>query len=162
MTNNVVFTTSPYGTGTTSNSPIIALGEGWAYHMGHFLTEKKYGIQSGVFIEQSNNYSTNNPVAGLNSNLNLLEDFNPLSTNDVFRWIPQGLFYDLIDDRNDFGITANPLHPGDLVTGYTNQQLFGAIDGDITTLQEFRIRLLNNSNNNQAANVINLFGFYNY
>ncbi len=104
----------------------------------------------------------NSPVFGLSSNLNLLEDFSPARTNGPFRWIPQGLFYDLFDTRNDFAATANPLQPGDLVSGYTNQQFFDALDDDITTIPAYRQRLLNENNNNQVANVTALFGFYNY
>jgi len=44
---------SPYGHGNNSNSPIIALGESWAYHMGHFLTSRKDGAASGGFDEQN-------------------------------------------------------------------------------------------------------------
>lgn len=94
--------------------------QSWAYHTGHFLTNTKYGASSGMFIEQGIGYTNSSPVLGLNSNLNLLEDFSPLRTIGPFRWIPQGLYYDLMDDRNDFAITSNPLHLNDLVFGYTN------------------------------------------
>ena len=107
-------------------------------------------------------YNLNAPVMGLSSNLNLLEDFSPLRTNDPFRWIPQGLFYDLVDNRNDRAITNNILLPPDNVSNYTNQQLFDAIDNDITTIPQYRQRLLLENNNNQAVNVTSLFGFYNY
>ena len=30
------------------------------------------------------------------------ENFNPNLSSDPFNWIPQGLFYDLNDTRNDF------------------------------------------------------------
>ncbi len=152
----------PYGTASGFNAGYIGLGESWAYYMGHVFTNRKYGVMSPQFNEQGIGYINNSPVQGLASNLNLLEDFSPLRTNDPFRWIPQGLFYDLVDDRNDFAATANPLHPGDLVTGYTNQQLFNAIDDDVTTIPVYRQRLLLENNNNQAANVNALFGFYNY
>jgi hypothetical protein len=44
---------SPYGTGTTSNSPIIALGESWGYHMGHFLADQQYGVNAYCQAEQT-------------------------------------------------------------------------------------------------------------
>ncbi|MEO9020949.1 MAG: hypothetical protein ABI237_13150 [Ginsengibacter sp.] len=32
----------PYGRGTDATySPIIALGESWAYHIGHYFTDKR-------------------------------------------------------------------------------------------------------------------------
>lgn len=50
---------NPDGDGTTSNSPIIALGEGWAYHMGHFLANRTYGFSSDASIEQGISYDNN-------------------------------------------------------------------------------------------------------
>lgn len=62
-------------------------------------------------------------MADLNSNLNLLEDFDPINKpNNPFRWIPQGLFYDLFDIRNE----NVPVF--DAVSNFTNQQFFNALD----------------------------------
>ena len=94
---------------------------------------------------------------GLNAHLNLLEDFSPARTDDPFRWIPQGLFYDLFDIRNE---TGNPII--DNVANYTNLQMFNAIDDDITTIPQYRQRLLQENNNNQNVQVTNLFAQYNY
>lgn len=49
----------------------------------------------------------------------------------------------------------------DNVVGYTNQRFFKAIDLDIRTLPDFRVRLLNENANNQAAGVNTIFIFYN-
>ena len=43
---------NPYGNGQTSNSPIIALGEAWAYHMGHFLANQRYSNVASPQNEQ--------------------------------------------------------------------------------------------------------------
>lgn len=154
---------APYGQGNTSNSPIIALGESWAYHMGHFLTNRKYGRISGPFIEQNFTYTNNNPVSDLNSNLNLLEDFNPgRSSVDPFYWIPSGLFYDLIDVRNDNSISIPRVPIVDLVSSYTNFQFFNALDNDISNLTAFKVRLLNENANRDAAGVNTIFSFYAY
>jgi hypothetical protein len=153
---------SPYGPGNTANSPIIALGESWAYHMGHFLANRKYGAQSGRFREQGIDYFNDSPVLGLNSNLNLLEDFSPSRTADPFNWIPQGLYYDLLDPRNDRAVTGNFILRDDLVNGYTNQQFFNALDADISSLPSYRLRLLSENGNNQATSVTSLFAFYRY
>lgn len=152
---------NPYGTGTTSNSPIIALGESWAYHMGHFLSDQQYLLQSSQVIEQGIGYTNNNPVNGLSSHLNLLEDFNPNRTNDPFRWIPQGLMYDLMDDRNDNNAVPRRVPLDDQVNGYTIEQLFNALQADVTTLQAYHTRLISQTNNNPAGvNII--FTFYGY
>ena len=166
--NAMVHGPSPYGNGTTINASYIGLGESWAYHMGHFMADLKYGINSGSTFEQGITYG-NGPIfeggfqvanTGLNAHLNLLEDFDPGRTNDDFRWIPQGLYYDLIDNRNDQAFGRVNLN--DVVSGYTNQQFFNALDNDITTLPDYRVRLLNENGNNQAAGVITIFNFYGY
>lgn len=150
----------PYGDGTTTNSPIIALGESWAYHMGHFMTDVKYGVNSGSLQEQGINYLNNNPVFGLSSHLNLLEDFSPYRTYDPFHWIPQGLYYDLIDGRNEQRLTGGPVD--DNVSNYSNQQLFNALQADIYNLQTYQARLLQTTANSSSAFVPNLFSQYGY
>lgn len=91
-----------------------------------------------------------------------MEDFSPLRTNDPFRWIPQGLYYDMIDARNDFGVSADVLLPVDLVSDYTNQQFFNALSSDISSLPVYRERLISLNPNNQTDNLRSLFSFYGY
>ena len=138
------------------------IAESWAYYMRHVMTERKYGIASPEFVEQFIGYNNNAPVFGLSSNLNLLEDFSPLRTDDPFRWIPQGMFYDLVDNRND-NIAANPPRVllDDNVNGYTNQQFFNALDGGTISLTTYRDRLLQQTNNNPVG-VTQIFSFYGY
>jgi hypothetical protein len=132
----------------------------WAYHIGHFFTAARYGVQSPQFNEQEFGYTNNNPLSDLNSNLNLLEDFSPNRTNDPFRWIPQGLFYDMIDNRNDLNLGRVLLN--DIVAGYNNQQFFNALDADINNLPASRVRLLNENANNQINGVNQIFTFYGF
>jgi hypothetical protein len=154
---------TPYGTGNTVRSPIIALGESWAYHYGKILADRVYGINfSSVQREQGINYDNGDPVAGLSSHINLLEDFSPFRTNDPFRWIPQGLYYDMQDNRNDALMFPPRVLINDEVLNYTNIQFFNALDGDIFSLQNYRIRLLQENGNNQANQVTNLFAGYGY
>ena len=134
----------------------------WAYHVRHFLTAARYGVQSPQFNEQGIGYVNGNPVPDLNSNLNLLEDFSPSRTADPFRWIPQGLFYDMIDVRNDFGVTGNSLLPADMVGNYRKQQFFDALDSDISSLSANRERLIGLNPNNQTADIRSLFLFSKY
>ncbi len=164
--NNIVWRSNqnpPYGNGNQGAiSDIIALGESWAYHMGHFMSDQKYGLNSTDVFEQGIRYQNNNPIGGFSSHINLLEDFSPQRTADPDRWIPQGLYYDLMDNRNDRIVTGNFVLPDDNVSNYTNQQFFNALDADITSLPAYRQRLLDENANNQAADVISLFSFYNY
>jgi hypothetical protein len=81
---------------------------------------------------------------------------------DPFWWIPQGLYYDLIDNRNDNNGAPVRVPLVDNVVGYTNQQFFNALDNDITTLPAYRGRLLSENANNQIAGVNTIFTFYGY
>jgi hypothetical protein len=125
--------------------------------MGHFLANEKYGVNNTAFREQDIWYQAGNPVAGLSSNLNLLEDFSPARTVDPPRWIPLGLYYDMIDVRNE---TRAPVIGG--VLNYTSLQFFSALDNDINSLPAFRMRLLSENGNNQNIQVTNLFTQYGY
>lgn len=50
--------------------------------------------------------------------------------NEVFRWIPQGIYYDMIDDRNDLTVPFPRVPINDEVLNYTNLQFFNALDAD--------------------------------
>jgi hypothetical protein len=134
------------------------------------MTDLKYGNNSGGAVEQGILYG-NGPIwengilvanTGLNTHLNLLEDFSSARVNDNFRWIPQGLYYDLMDNRNDGNQFPLKVALNDAVFGYTNQQFFNALDNDLTTLQDYRVRLLNENNNSQLTGVTTIFNFYGY
>jgi len=148
---------SPYGTKTGENSGIIALGEGWAYYMGRHLIDQRYGSLCGEVIENRTRYFNNNPLPNMSSQLNALEGFNPLRETDPFYWIPQGLFYDLKDTRNETGF---PLR--DEVSNYTNQQMFSALSSSTTSLPTYKTNLLTLNNNNQSTQVTSLFTQYGY
>ena len=169
-------TTKPYGAADGYRAGYIGLGESWAYYIEHVFTNQKYSSVNITTFEQGFAYNngniftvTNNIInqpavatTGLNAHLNLLEDFSPLRTNDPFRWIPQGLFYDLVDNRNDNIQNPQRVPLVDNVSGYSNQQFFDALDNNITTIPQYKTRLLTNNNNNQAAGVNNIFTFYGY
>jgi hypothetical protein len=124
-----------------------------------------YGINfSSEQFEQGQNYTNGFPVATLSSHLNLLEDFDPTRPIilDPFRWIPQGLYYDLFDDRNDINIIPPRVLIDDQVSNYTNLQFFNALDADINSLPAYRVRLLLENGNNQGVQVTNLFAAYGY
>jgi hypothetical protein len=156
---------NPYGDGYSSNSPIIALGEGWAYHMGHFLADQRYGIKASCTYEgQQYKYCPNvsaNPAP--HPHIDVLEFFVPNYTPDPFHWIPKGLMEDLIDN------TTEPPSTGvnDQVSGFTIAQIFSALQSDVTTVQQYKARLIlqnpNTTNNpNLSTQITNLFASYNY
>ncbi len=138
----------------------MPLTDRFTYNISHSFTAARYGVQSPQFNEQGIGYAFNILVGGLSSNLNLLEHFDPNRIADPFRWVPQGLYYDMIDERNETRITGGVVD--DLVNGNTNLQFFNALDTDINTLQLFRQRLLTENGNNQNIPVTNLFFQYGY
>ncbi|MBD3750710.1 MAG: hypothetical protein IE931_14580 [Sphingobacteriales bacterium] len=98
----------------------------------------------------------------MSSHLNLLKDFDPSRTYDPFHWIPQGLFYDLMDHRNDNDASPRRVLLDDTVYGNTNQQMFNALDNDIYSLQDYKTRLLSENGYNQQTGVNTIFTFYGY
>ena len=148
--------TFPYGPGNNSVSAIIALGEGWAYHMGHFMANLKYGTLAPC---QSEEQIARCPGGGAHPHVDVIELYNPTS-NYVFHWIPKGLMLDLMDNTTAEQIGPVPL--ADQVTGYTNQQFYNALQSDVNSIGAFRDRLLQQNNNNQQQQVINLVHTYGY
>ena len=146
---------NPYGSGASAtNSPIIALGEAWGYHMGHFLADQRYGTSASSQIEQPGN--TFFTGGGAHPHIDVLEAFNPNLTSDPFNWIPKGLMEDLIDATNE----TNPIT--DNVSGFTISQLFNALQSDVTTLQLYRARIISQNPSISTINITNLFGQYHY
>ena len=149
----------PYGGGNNPNhSPIIALGEGWAYHMGRVIADQRYGTQSSEQATQARGFRIGN-VGGTRAHIGALENFNPNLADDAHRWIPKGLMLDLNDANNE---TRPPNFVTDRVNGYTNAQFFNALDSDIRSVPAFRDRLLQENNNSQQPQVNALFREYNY
>ena len=148
---------NPYGTGNTTNSPIIALGEAWCYHMGDFLADQRYGTSASSQIEQPGN--TFFTGGGAHPHIDVLEGFIPTFGADPFRWISKGLMEDLMDNTNE----PNP--PGvinDAVSGVIISQLFAALQSDVTTVPQYRGRLILQNSGFSATAIINLFGQYHY
>lgn len=154
----------PYGTGNDqSTAPVIATGEMWGNHIEKWYSERHYGnggTAAANFrsILQGQLFS-NNIFENLNANYWAIENFNPNRIQDVHRWIPQGLIYDLWDPRND---NNNPLGMIDNVNGYTINQSFNALQSDVRSIPAFRTRLLQQNANNQQLQVNALFNVYNY
>lgn len=168
--NQVAF--HPYGTGNDAGTaPVIATGEMWGNHCEKIYADRYFGnggaasnvflsiIQGGFWANPINSFATGavGVIPGLNANLAAIESFDPDLPNDVHRWIPEGLPYDLIDNRNDnfFPITDN-------VAGYTINQCYNALQTDVQSIPAFRDRLLQQNGNNQQLQVNQLFQQYGY
>lgn len=88
------------------------------------------------------------------------KNFNPNLASDPFRWIPQGLFYDLWDPANETTINGKPVNH--YVSGYSNQQLFSSFQSTIYTLEDYRSRLLQTISNPTSGEISGLFSQYHY
>ena len=154
---------NPYGTGTTSHSPIIALGEGWAYHMGHFLSDQQYGVNGSCTSEQIDAFGfgiafcPNPPAFTDRPQINVLEFFDPNLTTDPFRWIPKGLMEDMMDNTNEINAPIT-----DQVSGFSIQQLYLALQADVNSVPQYRAGLIQQNPGNQTNAVTNLFQEYHY
>ena len=157
----------PYGDGTETNAGVVAIGEMWGGHCEKIFSERHYGNGRGAFGGFGEGFTSilqitafPNIPGGLNANLNAIENFNPNINiaDDPHRWIPQGLPYDLIDDRNDFDFNAT--RPIDEVLGFTTLQCFNALQSEVRSIPEFRTRILQQNGNNQLAQINNLFSSY--
>ena len=150
---------NPYGSGTTNNSPIIALGESWGYHIGHFVTDQRYGATAICQSEQDGGAVCCNTNFNGRPHIDVLEQFIPTLATDRFRWIPKGLMNDLMDNVGEPGATF----VNDQVFGYTIQQIFTALQSDVSTMAQYRARLLaQNPGNPTNVNVNALFASYGY
>jgi|CXWL01.1.fsa_nt_gi hypothetical protein len=154
---------APYGQGNDGTiSDIISVGESWAEHVAQVFCDTRYSAVVSAKRKQDNWYSNDDPVTGLSSHLNAIEDFSPFRTNVVFWWIPEGIYYDLTDNRNDALAIPLRVFIDDQVNIYTNEQLFQSLDPDVKSMPQYRARLLQENNNAQAAQVNLLFNRYNY
>lgn len=146
---------NPYGDGTHSGAPKCAVIEMWGYHIGHTIADAAYGLQSSGEIRiQPGEWKYNN--SGRSSHWWALEDYNPTLTTDPTRWMPLGVLHDLMDDR----VESTPV--SDNVSGFNNSQIFNALQSDVTSIPQYRVRFLQQNSNNQSVAVNTLFSSYGY
>ena len=138
------------------------------YHMGHYLCNKKWGLECTTFPEQGSDVSNFVNViefsagGGKSSKENFLENFNPNRdiALDSNRWLAKGLFHDMMDDGIKPFLLSGILN--DNVSGYTNAQFYNALTSNVTSLISYKNLLLQQNNNNQQNSVIQLFNEYGY
>ena len=145
----------PYGDGTDGiSSEYISVAESWAEHVARLMCDRQYGTNSTNIERPFGNFTNN---GGFTSHINYLERYDPNNPNNPFGWIPEGIYYDLFDLTNE---PNSPITDG--VSNYTNQQMFNALDADVTSMPQYRARLLQENSNNQSAEVTALFNQYHY
>lgn len=136
--------------------PSYELYHGYALYMGNFLAAKKYGVTAdGIPNQLRNNISSFN---GISSHIRYLEGYDPRIVQDIYRWIPIGLFQDLVDyDSNE------PIGFIDNVNYFTNAQVWNAISSSNTILDipSFKTKMIN-LNAAEAVNTNSLFNQYGY
>lgn len=154
----------PYGQCCTEKAAITALGEAWAYYIGHLFTDQRYGLQSTTFPEQgvidqfdhvilfSNQYE-------LSSHLYFLESFNPRRHEDPSSWVPKGLFYDMSDGLSERFTSSRII---DEVEGFTSAQFLGVMTRDVKNIQEFKQRFIEFYGRQQEKQINRLFAQYGY
>lgn len=160
ITSTINSINSPYGDGNQQNpdEPIIALGESWAYYMGHYMADKEYGTNASCPIEQNGSIFYCNGTNTFHPHLDVLEFFNPNLGSDPFRWIPKGLYQDLRDNT-----TPSESFPViDLVSGFTNAQLFNVFNNSLLSVTNYKNNLIYQNSGNQTSNIIALFNQYHY
>ena len=108
------------------------------------------------FILYGQTFQSGSPNSALSSHLNFLESFDPRLNVNPFNWIPAGIYYDLLDFVNE------DLPVRDRVSNFTNQQLFNALESDVRSMAEYRMRLILQNPNNQTQEIGSLFTEYRY
>lgn len=150
----------PYGSVGTTGAEQCALIELWGDHFGNYVADQKYGIYNHV----SQNFPVGTKQEKQRIIYRTLEKVNPtIRSVSKYPWIPDGLFWDLYDDRSHNGLPLDIVDPfTEYVDGVTNAAMFSAItSGSPTTMGAVKTNLQNAYPAKSTA-INNLFGLYNY
>ncbi|WMX17030.1 hypothetical protein [Aureispira sp. CCB-E] len=148
----------PYGVKNTPGAERTAIIESWAGHIGSFMADLQYGVNN----RKSRLHPSDPNMQQINRYIyRYLEIGEDVPSAD--RWIPYGIFWDLIDDRSHNGAPLNIVDPEtDFVEGVTNAQIFNAIITNApTTIQPIRDAIKVN-HPTIATDIDNLFLDYGY
>jgi hypothetical protein len=132
--------------------------------MGHYLSDRKWKLESTTFPEQGS-FKKNtgmeyfSDTLGMSSHLYFLEAYEPGREDDPDRWIPKGLFYDLMDDAQEATVKSGVT---DLVSGYAPVMVYNAMGPDVGGIVDLKLRLLKNNQDWQRDGVMKLFAAYGY
>jgi hypothetical protein len=144
----------PYGDLTIAGAEQTAIMESFAFYIGYFFTDRKYGV----------NHSNGGIDPTRNRWLYLdIEQFSPLTTINE-PWIPEGLYWDLIDNNaNNPALVTDGIN-NDNVSGFTLRDAeLMVTQGTPTTFQEVENTALSLIPAGQNANDVSLiFNEYGY
>jgi hypothetical protein len=133
-----------YGTNINTNpGRFCALPEAWSEYMQYQVAMQYYPTQEFSLFDVAAGFNRVATIEGHAEQNQLFSGTRP------FRFIPNGLFYDLMDvDGNRFGTELF-----DRVSGFTTQQIFNLMRSDVRSMQEFKVRFesLYGSNPNFTA-----------
>lgn len=145
---------APYGSGTLSGAGRCAVIESWGFHVGATVSDLHYGIHSSPYRIQQPTGIFFDPTATQSSYIRALEAYDPNLTGDVDRWIPCGIYNDLIDT----GIETTPVQ--DNTSGFTEGQIFSCLN--TTSIGGVKNQIQALTGNTQQTAVTNLFTSYGY
>lgn len=149
----------PYGSENVGDYQKTAIIEAWGDHIGYYMADLHYGTQNRFADTLLGNSAQIQRLI-----YRYLERYKP-TVRSVTRypWIPDGLFWDAMDDTAHNG---SPLNITDGYTentsGYTNADIFSAITTGSPTTMGAVLYNLQQAKPSQSTNVYNLFGQYNY
>lgn len=127
----------PFGNLTRPGAERCAIIEMWGGHMEEVYADRRYGVF------HSNNPSPFADIQNRRRHIFQLEQFNPNNLADEDRWIPVGLFWDLIDHNADNPPGVNdPVQ--DFIRNYQHSQCLQAISDSPQTVQAVRNMLRGN------------------
>ncbi|TAE11072.1 MAG: hypothetical protein EAY72_10910, partial [Bacteroidetes bacterium] len=122
-----------------AEKPSYQLYHGYAMYMGNYLASVRYGLNADAVLNQKR--ETIGPIGMFTSHTRYLEEYSPRIQEDAYRWVPIGLYYDLIDPASNIVEPVSGIL--DQVDYFNNNALWRAITHPTTPLNmnDFRIRL---------------------
>jgi hypothetical protein len=131
---------NPYG------DPVdyIDVAESWAQFLGTNYALRRYPGSQGI-MDASVQSSPNGLVNGMTIDYQHYYRMDLLLENEYWyyggRWIPYGLYHDLMDDTNS--APNNPAETWDRIQGVTIQQLYDAHNSSVTDMYRYRCNFRN-------------------
>lgn len=136
---------NPYGEPDDWGAGRIALCESWAEFCSAEFAHIKYG-------------TVNSFPYGNVSWMAYIERFRPFPPFGSWNWIPDGVMHDLMDDSFEPGSTTVI----DNAYGFSIQQIFNSLDNDVTTIQEYKTRFVQETGTWQVSEIAQLYKSYGY
>jgi len=150
-----------YGDGTATYAKYTAVAEAWA----HFVERDQMWKQFGIRINNDRNtaYATDGDYYPYVPTVSY-----QIGSTYRAKWIPSGLFKDLMDDKQNtiylYNKSGNKILEGvDMVSGFTYKQLFSLLTDEVRSIPQLRDKIIRlYPNKNQSNEITNLFKYYGY